>query len=1428
MEKIKSVLSGHKKSEDATHDAHASSTPATGAHHAGETHPIYDEMKGTPSTQPTAAGTTSAGQTGTTTGLGQSEYRGNDVPIGGHSAATGNTSRPGGHMQEGISEASIKSGVIGFGGSGAPQGHAALSTHNNPEANLDRNQIVGGGNMASGPNTSDTTNQPSALNSALPLSGTSTSDQPHGTGALGSTTQSSTTHQPFEQTLRQESYTNDTDRSFPLAGGVASKHDPSSSHPTDHSRTHHTTEHHASTVAPTTPQALTTSHPITSEREPGTKEREVGVREGHGREGLAGAAAAAAAVGVAAPLSQSHQKDVHGQGLETRDATYGGQPSATSSTGPTSTTTQSHHPDALAAATAAAAKSSTTSSSIPRAPVTGSTSTEPEDSRYTDPGRPPGGRKISYRHVPGGYPSPTPDESKTFLFYRDEVVPEPGADGPVINHAPSKRGLHGTHGDAHQSLESSSAAPIAAGVAGGLAAGGVAGGLAGSHDSHHGDEIARGTSTAGPHQSDTLNKLDPKVDSNLDGSRATSGATTTGSVVGHATNPPLTTGDAPGSGAHELRHTGSLEQPTPRSAEHADEHHHGRDAAIAGGAATGAAGLGYAATHHNKDTPEVAGGTLPQESSPYSSKQLDPRALGSKAKLEEQKFDPQASTEPTTHQTIQPVAPIGASSSSTDHHSDVSKEKSATGPHKSSLLNKLDPRVKNDKHESTDTTTKKDKHDGHYTRDAALIGGGAATAAGVHHSMQRNDTAGAGTAVLPEEQTSSGTDTLPSTATNSAANTVATAPSSDPASFVQGQTSRTSAQQSMHPGDTPHPAATKKYEPYQGPMTTDGTPFYGTVGAPAPIEANRSSGTGASSAAPVHGSQDAHASGTLPATQQQDSQHHHGRDAALGGAGAATAGGLYAGQHDHKTESNTLGSNTTNPASQTVEAHESNVATGQHHLSRDPAVVGGTGAAGYGAHEVIDAYGNHRSTQPGASMNEQRYDTSASGARAPNPVPAAGHYDYNNEHTSRNVALGTGAALGAGGLYAASKHGNETSQAPLASNQPLSSPSHPAPLASNQLLGSSTHAAPLASNQPLDTSSHAAPLAQHSTQDSSVAYPTQGTVAPHNTHSGVTGPSHAPHDSVQEPYEKDHSKRDAAVLGTAGAAAIGGAAYAHNQHSDVERERGLEKEQQERLKKEQHDREKEQHKLDKEHAKQEKEAHKLEKEQHKHEKEQHKHDKAILAAEKSEHKHEKEQEKEARRLEKEREKEAHRLEKEREKDNGTPEKKHGILGFLHRDKSKKDKTSSAGSSPRQSGEVRRSIDNSRHSRDFEDSNPDSPRWKGKNRLHKDPPKGHPAREALEHHELGTVGGKQGNDGRVGDEHFMSGAHGETYGAEPHSALGQNDSKVIEPHTGLPMNVGKYGDGQGGTDANPTVHGYEGGQQARQTDWEGVRKADTPY
>jgi hypothetical protein len=157
--------------------------------------------------------------------------------------------------------------------------------------------------------------------------GASTNDQPHSnmsnTGVPGNTAQGSTTRQPFEHNLRQESYTNDTDRSFPLAGGVVPKHDATAGH---------STERHTASTIPPTQHTTSTHHPLTSEREPGTKEKDVGLRDGHGREGLAGAAAAATAVGAAAPLSQSHQSNVHDRGLDTREATHSNQPSAMSST----------------------------------------------------------------------------------------------------------------------------------------------------------------------------------------------------------------------------------------------------------------------------------------------------------------------------------------------------------------------------------------------------------------------------------------------------------------------------------------------------------------------------------------------------------------------------------------------------------------------------------------------------------------------------------------------------------------------------------------------------------------------------------------------------------------------------------------------------------------------------------------------------------------------------------------------------------------------------------------------------------------------------------------------------------------------------------------------------------------------------------------
>lgn len=77
-----------------------------------------------------------------------------------------------------------------------------------------------------------------------------------------------------------------------------------------------------------------------------------------------------------------------------------------------------------------------------------------------------------------------------------------------------------------------------------------------------------------------------------------------------------------------------------------------------------------------------------------------------------------------------------------------------------------------------------------------------------------------------------------------------------------------------------------------------------------------------------------------------------------------------------------------------------------------------------------------------------------------------------------------------------------------------------------------------------------------------------------------------------------------------------------------------------------------------------------------------------------------------------------------------------------------------------------------------------------------------------------------------------------YGAHPVSDLAK-DHTVIEPRTGLPMNVGRYGDGAGGTDGGPIAHhrvesvpgqvlpGTADREHAK-TDWDDVTKKDTVY
>jgi len=42
----------------------------------------------------------------------------------------------------------------------------------------------------------------------------------------------------------------------------------------------------------------------------------------------------------------------------------------------------------------------------------------------------------------------------------------------------------------------------------------------------------------------------------------------------------------------------------------------------------------------------------------------------------------------------------------------------------------------------------------------------------------------------------------------------------------------------------------------------------------------------------------------------------------------------------------------------------------------------------------------------------------------------------------------------------------------------------------------------------------------------------------------------------------------------------------------------------------------------------------------------------------------------------------------------------------------------------------------------------------------------------------------------------------------------NSGIVTDSRTGLPMNVGQYGSGVGGTDGSSTVHGYQGGSSSQ--------------
>jgi hypothetical protein len=322
-------------------------------------------------------------------------------------------------------------------------------------------------------------------------------------------------------------------------------------------------------------------------------------------------------------------------------------------------------------------------------------------------------------------------------------------------------------------------------------------------------------------------------------------------------------------------------------------------------------------------------------------------------------------------------------------------------------------------------------------------------------------------------------------------------------------------------------------------------------------------------------------------------QHHHGRDAALLGAGAAGAAGTYeAGRHSDHTKPQ---ADLTNTDSTAQPLHKSNllnkldprvksesdktkdqipgnahnssgspetnpVESKDHHVARDAALVGGAGIAGAGAYA---AHEKHHDEQPGAvgsvvsgergviGSDSNPYSSHTLDPRVDSPDHRKSTESTTRDphHYGRDAAVAGGAGATGGAVYEAAKHHDRGHDA----SDPLSSSAHPK--ASDRYEGQ--RAIP----------HHPAHQVGHE--------PTQPTQASHEHHTG----------------------RDAAVVGTAGAAGLG----AEHEFSKKEAEK-LEKEKQKEFK--QH--EKDAAKAEKKHEKE------IEKEHKKHEKEVEKEHKPSL------------------------------------------------------------------------------------------------------------------------------------------------------------------------------------------------------------------------
>jgi len=460
---------------------------------------------------------------------------------------------------------------------------------------------------------------------------------------------------------------------------------------------------------------------------------------------------------------------------------------------------------------------------------------------------------------------------------------------------------------------------------------------------------------------------------------------------------------------HEGQRTGVLPGQGVNAADTASGHHYGRDAALAGGA--GAAGLGAYEAQHRSGAPSGQGVNAAQTASgqSYTRDSLPGHGVNASETASGQSYGRDAA--------LAGGAGVAGSQVQGYNHggrTETDPASKTVGPHKSNLMNVIDPRVQPEPEKMKDRTTagphqsdmmnradprvdsdlsKQNEH--HYGRDAALGAGAAGVGAYELNKHER-----------PNENIGKSAFDPRSTNTSNVVD-----PNHDPI-LEQQRVERQRAYEAAMASGTGGAGIASAGHHGANPQSTLDSPF-----------ASRSANTD-------------------PALTQQQSGHHYGRDAALaGGAGALGAGAYEQSRRHDAPAGSAVGTSTFDPRStNTAGPHQSDMMNradprvdsdlskqNEHHYGRDAALVGGAGAAGAGAYEYSKHHGNAAGTTTGnttgnnlgTSTFDPRSTNTANVVADPNHDPVLAQQREERHHLGRDAAVAGGAGAAGYGAYEA-------------------------------------------------------------------------------------------------------------------------------------------------------------------------------------------------------------------------------------------------------------------------------------------------------------------------------------------------------------------------------------------------------------------------